>query len=445
MELNKELYIKGVSDYLEGGKNIFDKGSLYVYKTIINPITITEQNTGIKIDYTATDIFSGAFVLYNLGLASKYAGKPITCSADVVLNSNTRGKLTIGLISNDGSTRNILQNGEEITSNTDGYSVSATIPSTISSSTPYLGLWVYFNNNATGSVSIEYSNLQVEEGLGATSYEPHKKYVTKDYLENGKNLWNYNATNTIVGVTSTYNNSTLTLNGTSTGETSNISHTNMVYLDAGTYTFKIAKESGSATGSQAIFFKNYTTNTNILNTTLNLSSGNTITFTLENSAWVSLAIYFFASNVFTNLKLDIQIEKGSSATPYEEYYGKYLNDADIANGILSNNEMWRFKSFSLSGATSYDLTFDSIEDLGQFSIVIINTITSTNSSTKIGFCRNFSSYSYSNIFQDHTGTDVITNISRTAGNKLTITTSTTSSIVVGVTYMRIFRQGLNYR
>lgn len=298
MELNRDLYIDGVSDYLENGKNIFDKGSLYVYKTIINPITITEQNTGIKIEYTATDIFSGAFVLYNLGLASKYAGKPITCSSDVVLNSNTRGKLTIGLISNDGSTRNILQNGEEITSNTDGYSVSATIPSTISSSTPYLGVWVYFNNNATGSVSIEYSNLQVEEGSSATPYEPHKKY---------------------------------------------------------------------------------------------------------------------------------------------------LNNTDIINGILSNNQMWRFKSFSLSGATSYDLTFDSIEDLGQFSIVIINTITSSNSSTKIGFCRNFSTYSYSNIFEDHTGTDVITNVSRTAGNVLRITTSTTSSIVVGITYMRIFRQGLNYR
>lgn len=153
----------------------------------------------------------------------------------------------------------------------------------------------------------------------------------KDYLENGKNLWNYNATNTIVGVTSTYNNSTLTLNGTATGEASNISHTNMTYLKSGTYTFKIVKESGSATGSQAIIFKNYTTNTTILNTTLNLSTGNTYTFTLQNSAWVSLAIYFFASNVFTNLKLDIQIEEGSSTTPYEEYYGKYLNKGD---GIL---------------------------------------------------------------------------------------------------------------
>lgn len=190
MELNKELYIKGVSDYLEGGKNIFDKGSQYVYKSIINSITITEQNTGIKIDYTATDVFLGAFVLYNLGLASKYAGKPITCSADVALNSNTKGKLTIGLISNDGSTRNALQNGEEITSNTEGYSVSATIPSTISSSTPYLGVWVYLNNNATGSVRIEYKNLQVEEGLGVTPYEPHKKYITKQYLEQQENLYN---------------------------------------------------------------------------------------------------------------------------------------------------------------------------------------------------------------------------------------------------------------
>lgn len=173
----------------------------------------------------------------------------------------------------------------------------------------------------------------------------------KDYLENGKNLWNYNATNTIVGVTSTYNNSTLTLNGTATGEVPNISHTNMVYLNAGTYTFKIVKESGSATGSQAIIFKNYTTNTTILNTTLNLSSGNTFTFTLENSAWVSLAIYFFASNVFTNLKLDIQIEKGDIATPYEEYYGKYLNKGD---GILIPYTLYDNSSGSTGNITLSD-------------------------------------------------------------------------------------------
>lgn len=437
MELNKELYIKGVSDYLEGGKNIFDKGSQYVYKTISNPITITEQNTGIKIEYTATDIFSGAFVLYNLGLASKYAGKPITCSANVVLNSNTKGKLTIGLISNDGSTRNILQNGEEITSNTDDYSVSATIPSTISSSTPYLGLWVYFNNNATGSVSIEYSNLQVEEGLGVTSYEPHKKYVTEDYLKNGKNKANI-PTHTIAGQGTDYRivnieqNTTYTLSCVKT-RLSGVTITNgalIMFLKLDFYNGSTKISSATlpsavsfTTGSRYLTYT-FTTPANCDNILLNLGNNNG-----DNNKNTSVS--------------RVMLNKGSTALPYEEYYGKYLNNADVINGILNNNQMWRFKSFSLSGATSYDLTFDNIEDLGQFSIVIINTITSSNSSTKIGFCRNFSTYSYSNIFEDHTGTDVITNVSRTAGNVLRITTSTTSSINVGVTYMRIFRQKLN--
>ena len=425
MELNRELYIKGLEDYLENGKNLL-KLTDGTYEN--NGITVVVSNGIITINGTATNtsFISIPYAFANLTL---YSGKTYTLSCNNTTIAS--GGLSVRPIGNLG------------TFQTDLGRANSTSTTTISSNQTSTYLLIRSNSGVVANNVVV--KPQLEEGPIATNFELYNGgYASKDYLENGKNLWNYNATNTIVGVTSTYSNSTLTLNGTSTGETSNISHTNMVYLNAGTYTFKIAKESGSATGNQAIFFKNYTTNTNILNTTLNLNNGNTVTFTLQNSAWVSLAIYFFASNVFTNLKLDIQLEKGSSATPYEEYYGKYLNNADIVNGILSNNQMWRFKSFSLSGATSYNLTFDDTEDLGQFAIVIINTITSANSSTKIGFCRNFSTYSYSNIFEDHTGTDVITNVSRTAGNVLKITTSTTSSIVVGVTYMRIFRRGLNY-
>lgn len=293
MELNKDLYIDGVSDYLEQQENLYNSSTDTTNSYINSEGEVISLSTWRVTDYIpvtpgSTFYYEG---LINTGVAPMSA----------FYNSS---KQFISSFKQVQGINNI------------------TIPSG--------ARYIRFSLNNSDINLFKFDNRRY-----------YGKYASKNYLENGKNLWNYNATNKIVGVTSTYNNSTLTLNGTATGEASNISHTNMVYLNAGTYTFKIVKESGSATGSQAIIFKNYTTNTTILNTTLNLSSGNTFTFTLENSAWVSLAIYFFNSNVFTNLKLDIQIEEGSSATPYEEYYGKYLNKADIIkNGIedYSTNE-----------------------------------------------------------------------------------------------------------
>lgn len=247
----------------------------------------------------------------------------------------------------------------------------------------------------------------------------------KKYLENGSNLFNKNNTIDGYGIVKS--------SGARNADASQC-YSEFIPVEANTsYAFNINFSSNNF----GVTFYN-SSKTYLSGLSYN-EIGNEKTFTTPaNTAYIIMTIKIANKDTF-------MLNKGTSVLPYEEYYGKYLNNADIINGILSNNQMWRFKSFSLSGATSYDLTFDSIDDLGQFSIVIINTITSSNSSTKIGFCRNFSSYSYSNIFQDHTGTDVITNVSRTAGNVLRITTSTTSSIVVGVTYMRIFRQGLNYR
>ena len=332
MELNRELYIKGVSDYLENGKNLL-KLTDGTYEN--NGITVVVSNGIITINGTATNtsFISIPYAFANLTL---YSGKTYTLSC----NNTT-------IASGGLSVRPI---GDLGTFQADLGRTNSTSTTTISSN--QTGTYLLIRSNSGVVANNVVVKPQLEEGPIATNFELYNGgYASKDYLENGKNLWNYNATNTIVGVTSKYNNSTLTLNGTATGEASNISHTNMVYLKPGTYTFKIVKESGSATGSQAIFFKNYTTNTNILNTTLNLSSGNTVTFTLENSAWVSLAIYFFNSNVFTNLKLDIQIEKGSSATPYEEYYGKYLNKAD---GILSPYTLYYNSSGSTGNITLSD-------------------------------------------------------------------------------------------
>lgn len=420
MKLNRELYIKGIEDYLENGKNLL-KLTDGTYEN--NGITVVVSNGIITINGTAssTSFISIPYAFANLTL---YSGKTYT------LNCNNTTIASGGL-----SVRPI---GDLGTFQADLGRTNSTSTTTISSN--QTGTYLLIRSNSGVVANNVVVKPQLEEGPIATNYEPYNGgYASKDYLENGKNKANI-PTHTVAGQGTDYRivdieeNTTYTLSCVKT-RLSGVTITNgslimFVKFDFYNGSTKISSASlpsavSFTTGSRYLTYT-FTTPANCDNILLNLGNNNG-----DNNKNTSV------SNVMLN--------KGSTALPYEEYYGKYLNKADIINGILSNNQMWRFKSFSLSGATSYDLTFDSIEDLGQFSIVIINTITSSNSSTKIGFCRNFSSYSYSNIFQDHTGTDVITNVSRTAGNVLRITTSTTSSIVVGVTYMRIFRQGLNYR
>lgn len=372
MELNRDLYIDGVSDYLEGGygKNKFNKEAQYVYTQIYRPINLTKQDTGIKIQYTSTEQNSG-FVLYNLGLASKYAGEPITCSANVVLSSNTKGKFTIGLISNDGSTRNALQTGEDITSNTNGYSVSATIPSTISSSTPYLGIWIYASSNTSGSVSIEYSNLQVEEGSSATPYEPYKKYVTEDYLKNGKNKANI-PTHTIAGQGTDYRivdieeNTTYTLSCVKT-RISGVTITNgslimFVKFDFYNGSTKISSASlpsavSFTTGSRYLTYT-FTTPANCDNILLNLGNNNG-----DNNRNTSV------SNVMLN--------KGTSALPYEEYYEKYLNKGD---GILIPYTLYE-------NAEGYSGTITLSDDASNYKFLEIYFGGSTSTSDRIDYVK----------------------------------------------------------
>ena len=134
-----------------------------------------------------------------------------------------------------------------------------------------------------------------------------------------KNLFGVNSMAIRSGVTSIYNGSTLTLNGTSTGENFNEDYTlKMVRLPAGTYTFTIKAISGTKTGSQSLVIRNIDNNSSILDT--NFTGNYTYTFTLNQDTNINVLIYYLASgNVFTNYVMNIQIEQGSEATPYTPY------------------------------------------------------------------------------------------------------------------------------
>ena len=188
--------------------------------------------------------------------------------------------------------------------------------------------------------------------------------VSNTYEVNlGKNLINYNSTGSGKEIDFTFSGSELTLDGTTnaSGEIATTS-TQPITLQAGTYTFSSTK-TGSFTAnskSVAIYLKKVSDNTSIIN----LNQGNSYTlessFTLTEETKVYVQIYTNGAGfVFDNLKIQWQIEKGSTATPYSPYFtpielnkigtnedriykdsGKWYLEKNIGKVVLNGSENW---------------------------------------------------------------------------------------------------------
>ena len=222
-----------------------------------------------------------------------------------------------------------------------------------------------------------------------------------------KNRFTFNnlTDNTQIGVTVTYNNSELKLNGTSSSAGSIINDgTSLgITLPIGSYMFSIKEASGSFTKTStqdiALFLKD-ANNNNIANTSLgaiDYPSSKTFTkqFTLTQATDLYFYIYCSASGiVFNNLVFQIQIEDGSTKTTFEPYQGNTYNiDLPIENkfdistiteskyinssGNLSNTSNSNTSDYiSVSINESYTLSWDYTLPLNSTSrreIVLYNT------------------------------------------------------------------------
>lgn len=147
----------------------------------------------------------------------------------------------------------------------------------------------------------------------------------------GKNLYTVETgTSSRVGVDATYNKSEFTLNGTTTSG-GNIFYDSSISINtgyrksqrlvAGKYTITIMTTGSinfpSGTGL-AFYLRDANTNVIIGISSLNKS----FQFTLAEDTDIYSQIYCNASGInFNNVLFKVQIEKGSTATPYEEYTG----------------------------------------------------------------------------------------------------------------------------
>lgn len=234
------------------------------------------------------------------------------------------------------------------------------------------------------------TTIQLEEGKKASAYKPfvpssiyvdNEKFtetigvgssVDSNYRVNvlhSSNLWHYNTTKTTNGVTSTYENSTITLNGTAIGSGYNVStNSAMLHLNAGNYALKLTEISGTKPSGQSLIIRNVTSGTNLVDT--DFSTTNTYTFALNSDADIAVMVYFWNNNVFDNYKFGVQLQEGSKTDAYKPYIApsivvdgeeiytkiadyKLLGDFAVITGNYAYEESVTDKDITLSYPTGF--------------------------------------------------------------------------------------------
>ena len=134
------------------------------------------------------------------------------------------------------------------------------------------------------------------------------------------------------------------VNGTSQIDANNIyltnylkGHGNWISLKKGTYTVKVAVISGTITGAQIVFATNFgTTNSNFSYVALNTAS----TFTMSADGICAVILQFSKNSTVTNAKVQVQIEKGNTATAFDPYNDETFAPGDTIRALPGVNNIW---------------------------------------------------------------------------------------------------------
>lgn len=185
----------------------------------------------------------------------------------------------------------------------------------------------YTKNNDMASNNVEYIASDII--VSPTEPETDRRKV---WLQKGKNLFNNENLNVISAWQANYSideNKKITANCTGTSGVSYVK-INSVFLKKGTYSF-----SANTTGQLQLvrIYKE--------DVLLETITGNTGTFTLEEDGNVFLQFYIWVSATGSITVQDIQIERGTEATAYEEYIDNAIyvkNDNDVYEKFMKKDE-----------------------------------------------------------------------------------------------------------
>lgn len=153
------------------GKNIFNKNASYYG----GAATITPLNTGVRVTQTNSGTYKYNYIV--LG-NSELLGKTLTLSSTITVSASNKAQIRVWF--GNSSTGAVTGISSSLT--TTG-SITFTIPSSFPENTDRICVLLYANTNGTGTANdyVDYTNLQIEIGDIATSYEDYGVMPSPDY------------------------------------------------------------------------------------------------------------------------------------------------------------------------------------------------------------------------------------------------------------------------
>ena len=261
---------------------------------------------------------------------------------------------------------------------------------TINHDCSYVTFFASYQYTVSVGDTFTFSNIQIEEGSVATSYQPYNGAIThngdapvvfaESERQKSKNLCCLkNESATVAGVTMIYDsiNQTIELNGTSTGDINimpNIRNILPIISNSlgKTYSFTILTESGNFSNNFGVYLGSLDSDIWSDRFTIWVNKGITVsslTFTVStNHTYDTLFVYLLKGTVVNNLKLKVQIEEGSVATDYQPYNGAIVHekeieitigDATLNTDVVSSGEVSWVKQGKLVVVSFSDIKFKS--------------------------------------------------------------------------------------
>ena len=326
---NKELDINGnIKQDIREGKNIVNINGSEVYKPNSTAIKIE----GDKINVTSNNNAVTSFVSIPLDVEpnTDYMFSGI---AKVVSNSLVGATSSYVKVREEKNSGSWVSGGQASISqnNTQNQELSFTFNS---GEHTRVWLWLYIKTgNATGIISVDFSDLQVEKGTEKTEYEKYGKAPSSEYLSPitvlGQNTNLFNATDsfqerTVIGLTFTpiENSSIIKVNGTATANVTSFLGNDIKDI------FEIGKTYYAYTNNEnfEVLFELYGVDVEVPIKTVN-------NFVMS-SEYTRINLVFKGTNLngktYNNEEIGIKIEEGkiTNYTPYGQGSCSFI----IANG-----------------------------------------------------------------------------------------------------------------
>ena len=168
LEFKKPPLPMGNSEQVQySGKNKFNKDDTLIFYSFAEKIEIQNGVRSQIIANSQSNKF--VYIVYPITNFENLLGNTVTLSAKISPSAENSGRCALFYCNSSGTPQGSIVNIDITGSN------SATIASTLPTGASQIGLVLYGNTNGTANVGdyVDYTDIQLEIGNSATSYEPY--------------------------------------------------------------------------------------------------------------------------------------------------------------------------------------------------------------------------------------------------------------------------------